>query len=220
MKTGRKQHSFTLIELLVVIAIIAILASMLLPALNKAREKSKATKCISNLKQFGIAINLYLDDNREWLMKPYFQCVGGTQGSNYERWYLYLINLSKYMSPKFDNRCPAQSAKGTNMNFYALNTLNHLGTAADNTREHYRPNWRKHAQKILAVDSIDWASGDNYAQWKWYPVSASTQALDPRHGGKVNILYMDAHAAPFDYRQKLNGATDYGSWVSWSAASN
>jgi prepilin-type N-terminal cleavage/methylation domain-containing protein len=75
------RHGFTLIELLVVVAIIGLLAGIILPVLAQARQKSIRTTCLSNLKQIGLAISLYTDDNEQTLPGP---CFSGARAS-YDR---------------------------------------------------------------------------------------------------------------------------------------
>lgn len=225
VKCGQK--AFTLIELLVVIAIIAILAGLLLPALARAKEKGRTARCVSNVRQMGIALTLYVDDYHLYPALRAFAPDGTTNS-----WHDMLApSLSKWTNRESIFRCPSfryQQAAilGANNRFttvgsYGYNSQTAHSLAVDQTIPGNRG--RNLKENAVVMPSAMVAFSDSYlVQWlpekfiagtidlQYVPITyrqklatfpAELQAIRQRHSGQHVTTFCDGHVETIKYEK-------------------
>ena len=211
MTNHRKKHIFTLIELLVVIAIIAILAGMLLPALNSARENGRTKNCLSNIKQMGALCLLYAGDSDDYLpfVKTTYKGVDYGAYVYSDIWYWQKRLKIQYTGSESVNlsNCPSIIAKmggySAVKTTYGMNTYMASGTISHGG--FHAGVWSTPIRKFTSLRQPS-GSGmmvENYRHGNWSGTESSASGETRTHfihNKKANVVFVDGHAETRGYK--------------------
>jgi prepilin-type processing-associated H-X9-DG protein/prepilin-type N-terminal cleavage/methylation domain-containing protein len=204
----KNRYNFTLIELLVVIAIIAILASMLLPALSKAREKSRNISCTNQQKQIGTAFVMYYDNYNGWIPNN-IGLNGADQWRDLTGKYIFTGKSAAAIKTLLAGRtiysCPTAIAlHALQRATYGMN--NYAGSTNVNYAK-FMPKIslvRAPSQTCLLGDAKFVSSGPYWGQTIGGMLEGSPSgdtAPDLEHNKKANLAFFDGHVEPLGYYQ-------------------
>ena len=194
---------FTLIELLVVIAIIAILAGMLLPALNAAREKAKGISCLGNLKQVGLTSSFYRQDYGDYFVNHATDSTGAaTMPKKGYTWGALLANLYPGTKVQKSFHCPVPWKENYLSTWHTYGaTKTTLETFAHNLRN---PDIRAAGYgKVVLVCDAGKPGGIGTPCFKMTVASWSSDYANAAtfHNGNVNCVFLDGHSQSATPRQ-------------------